>query len=60
MYVRLPNGKKYPAISLGGSEISDAGMLKITKKKSGISFQLLKKSHSTWRLVLCDWPSWWI
>ena len=33
MYVRLPNGKRAPAISLGGSEISDAGMLQITKKK---------------------------
>lgn len=32
MHVRLQNGKKLPAISLGGSEISDAGMLKITKK----------------------------
>lgn len=32
MHVRLPNGKRVPAISLGGSEISDAGMLKITKK----------------------------
>ena len=32
MHVRLPNGKKLPAISLGGSEISDAGMLKITKR----------------------------
>ncbi|MFL2914277.1 MAG: S1C family serine protease [Opitutales bacterium] len=32
MRVRLPNGKSFPAVSLGGSEISDAGMLKITKK----------------------------
>ena len=32
MNVRLLNGKKVSAISLGGSEISDAGMLKITKK----------------------------
>ncbi len=32
MRVRLPNGKSLPAVSLGGSEISDAGMLKITKK----------------------------
>lgn len=32
MFVRLPDGKRVPAISLGGSEISDAGMLKITKK----------------------------
>ena len=32
MKVRLPNGKSLPAVSLGGSEISDAGMLKITKK----------------------------
>lgn len=32
MFVRLPDGKRLPAISLGGSEISDAGMLKITKK----------------------------
>lgn len=31
MQVRLPNGKRAPAITLGGSEISDAGMLKITK-----------------------------
>jgi serine protease Do len=34
MFVRLPNGKRYPAISLGGSELSDAGMLKITKPGS--------------------------
>lgn len=33
MYVRLPDGKRAPAVSLGGSEISDAGMLKITQKK---------------------------
>jgi serine protease Do len=32
MRVRLPNGKSAPAITLGGSEISDAGMLKITQK----------------------------
>jgi serine protease Do len=32
MHVRLPNGKRVPAVSLGGSEISDAGMLKITRK----------------------------
>ena len=33
MHVRLTQWTKtYPAISLGGSEISDAGMLKITKK----------------------------
>ena len=32
MQVRLPDGKRVPAISLGGSEISDAGMLKITQK----------------------------
>lgn len=31
MFVRLPNGKRAPAVSLGGSELSDAGMLKITK-----------------------------
>ena len=30
--IRLINGKKIPAISLGGSEISDAGMVQITKK----------------------------
>ena len=34
MSVRLPNGKRFPAISLGGSELSDAGMLKITKAGS--------------------------
>jgi len=34
MTVRLPNGKRLPAISLGGSELSDAGMLKITKSGS--------------------------
>ena len=34
MYVRLPNGKRAPAISLGGSEISDAGMLQIKRKKA--------------------------
>ena len=33
MFVRLPNGKRAPAVSLGGSEISDAGMLQITQKK---------------------------
>jgi len=33
MFVRLPDGKRAPAVSLGGSEISDAGMLQITKKK---------------------------
>ena len=33
MFVRLQDGKRAPAISLGGSEISDAGMLKITHKK---------------------------
>ena len=32
MYVRLINGKRVSAISLGGSEISDAGMLRITQK----------------------------
>lgn len=31
MSVRLPDGKRAPAVSLGGSELSDAGMLKITK-----------------------------
>ena len=30
MFVRLPDGKRAPAVSLGGSEISDAGMLQIT------------------------------
>ena len=30
MFVRLPNGKRATAVSLGGSELSDAGMLKIT------------------------------
>ncbi len=34
MTVRLPNGERLPAISLGGSELSDAGMLKITKTGS--------------------------
>ena len=34
MTVRLPNGERLPAISLGGSELSDAGMLKITKSGS--------------------------
>ena len=34
MSVRLPNGKRLPAVSLGGSEISDGGMLKITKSGS--------------------------
>ena len=34
MTVRLPNGKRFPAVSLGGSELSDAGMLKITKAGS--------------------------
>ena len=33
MFVRLPNSKRAPAVSLGGSEISDAGMLQITQKK---------------------------
>jgi serine protease Do len=32
MKVRLPNGESAPAITLGGSEISDAGMLQITQK----------------------------
>ena len=32
MNVRLINGKRVSAISLGGSEISDAGMLRITQK----------------------------
>ena len=34
MTVRLPNGERLPAISLGGSELSDAGMLKITQSGS--------------------------
>ena len=51
MYVRLPNGKKYPAISLGGSEISDAGMLKITKKKKWHFVSIAKKNHTQ----LGDW-----
>ena len=31
MMVRLPNGKRASAITLGGSEISDAAMLQITE-----------------------------
>ena len=43
MNVRLPNGRKFPAISLGGSEISDGGMLRITKKKNGYMLLSQKK-----------------
>lgn len=51
MHVRLPNGKRFPATSLGGSEISDAGMLKITKKKNWPFVPLAKKNHTK----LGDW-----
>ncbi len=46
MHVRLPNGQKLPAISLGGSEISDAGMLKITKKGKWPFAQIASKGDS--------------
>ena len=46
MKVRLPNGKSLPAVSLGGSEISDAGMLKITKKGKWPHVQIEKMNSS--------------
>ena len=46
MFVRLPDGKRAPAVSLGGSEISDAGMLQITKKRNGLSFKWLPQNTS--------------
>jgi len=51
MSVRLLNGRKVPAISLGGSEISDAGMLKITKKGKW-PFSPIAKSESS---KIGDW-----
>lgn len=46
MHVRLPSGKRVPAISLGGSEISDAGMLKITQKGKWPYVKIASKGHS--------------
>ena len=46
MNVRLPNGRKFPAISLGGSEISDGGMLRITKKKKWIHASIANKNKT--------------
>ena len=46
MFVRLPDGKRAPAVSLGGSEISDAGMLQITKKKKWPFVQMAASNTS--------------
>ena len=46
MFVRLPDGKRAPAVSLGGSEISDAGMLQITKKKKWPFVQMAASNSS--------------
>ena len=51
MYVRLPNGKRAPAVSLGGSELSDAGMLKITKSGPWPFVKMAPKGSSK----LGDW-----
>ena len=51
MHVRLPNGKRVPAISLGGSEISDAGMLKITQKGKWPYVKIASKGQSN----IGDW-----
>ena len=51
MYVRLPDGKRAPAISLRGSETSDAGMLQINKEeKSGPSSKWQNHGHQNY-----DW-----
>ena len=53
MTVRLPNGERLPAISLGGSELSDAGMLKITNQVPGLLQRWLREKRFG-RLVF--WP----
>ena len=51
MFVRLPDGKRAPAVSLGGSELSDAGMLKITKSGPWPFVEMAPKRSSK----LGDW-----
>jgi serine protease Do len=51
MFVRLPDGKRAPAVSLGGSELSDAGMLKITKSGPWPFVEMAPKGSSE----LGDW-----
>ncbi len=51
MFVRLPNGQRAPAVSLGGSELSDAGMLKITKAGPWPFVEMAPKGSSQ----LGDW-----
>jgi serine protease Do len=51
MFVRLPDGKRAPAVSLGGSELSDAGMLKITKSGPWPFVEMAQKGSSG----LGDW-----
>ena len=51
MKVILNDGRKLPAVSLGGSEISDAGMLKI-KKAESLPFVNISKDDPS---VIGDW-----
>ena len=45
MKVRLHDGKRLSAITLGGSELSDAGMLKIKGSKNLPYAQFQKKTY---------------
>ena len=61
MHIRMHDGRRIPAVSLGGSELSDAGMLKNYQKKQ-MAFCRHGKLRflAGWRLVLWIRSSWWI